>query len=414
MDIGTLINNQYRIIEHIGRGGMADVWSARDLRLNRMVAIKTIVAGLGSDIDPVALFKREAQTIAQMQHPHILPIHDFGEHEGSLYIVMRYVIGGSLEDMMRDGPLAPEVVLRLGDAIGGALDYAHENNVIHLDLKPPNILLDSAKSPYLADFGLATVLDPQGRARNPGGGTMLYMAPEQFVSETIDQSADIYSFTIMLFHMLTGRLPFDGNSSLAMKQMQQGEELPYIDDYVSSLPPELTEILRLGTSKDPSYRPETHKDLMDQFRAIVQPTTIDIVSDGFDDDYMPDADPYNMLTEVDLDLSDSGLLEAVDIYSRAVFDWQGGQGRFLLGITHFMLMNEYYQNAEKYNLPIDEHGHQMFLRGAIEYDYELEYWWKRVNNDDRRWVCLHALRSGNAPARIRALSHLETLRKSVV
>ena len=409
MDIGTLVNNQYQVIEHIGRGGMADVWSARDKRLRRMVAIKTILSDLGSDLNPVELFEREAHTIAQMEHPHILPIYDFGEYDGSLYIVMRYVTGGSLEDMMREGPLPPDEVLRLGDAIGRALDHAHENNVIHLDLKPPNILLDSSRSPYLADFGLATVLDREGRAQNPGGGTLLYMAPEQFVAEMIDFRADIYSFTIMMFHMLTGRLPFDGNAPLAMRQMQQGEELPYVDDYVSSLPFELTDILRLGTSQEPSYRPENHTELMEQLRSVLKPAAIDVIPDVGDSNYEIESDPYNMLTEQDLDFSDSGLFEAVDIFSRAVYDWQGGQGRFLLGVTHFMLMCEYYQNPEQYGLTIDENGYQMLLRGALEYDYELEYWWKRVNNDNRRWVCLHALRSGNAPARIRALYHLETL-----
>ncbi|MEO1289190.1 MAG: serine/threonine-protein kinase, partial [Chloroflexota bacterium] len=218
MDAGALVNEQYKIIEHIGRGGMADVWSARDTRLRRMVAIKTIVAGLSNDIDPVDLFKREAHTIAQMEHPHILPIYDFGEHDNNLYIVMRYVTGGSLEDLLRDGPMPPQEVLRMGDAIAQALDYAHQNNVIHLDLKPPNILLDSSGAPYLADFGLATVLDPEGRARNPGSGTLLYMAPEQMMSDTIDHRADIYAFSIMLYHMLTGILPFDGNVPLSMSQ----------------------------------------------------------------------------------------------------------------------------------------------------------------------------------------------------
>ena len=111
MDVGALVNGQYTIIEHIGRGGMADVWSARDTRLRRMVAVKTIVAGLSQDIDPVELFKREAHTIAQMEHPHILPIYDFGEYEHNLYIVMRYVTGGSLEDKLRDGAMPPEEVL---------------------------------------------------------------------------------------------------------------------------------------------------------------------------------------------------------------------------------------------------------------------------------------------------------------
>ena len=163
LEVGAVINEQYTVIEHIGRGGMADVWSARDLKLNRMVAVKTIAHGLSQEVDSVGLFQQEAQTIAQMEHPHILPIHDFGDHEGKLYIVMRYITGGSLEDKLHSGPVDAETTLRIAEAVAMALDYAHDNSVIHLDLKPPNILLDSVGSPYLADFGLATVLDPEGR-----------------------------------------------------------------------------------------------------------------------------------------------------------------------------------------------------------------------------------------------------------
>ena len=410
MDVGALVNGQYTIIEHIGRGGMADVWSARDVRLRRMVAVKTIVAGLSKDIDPVELFKREAHTIAQMEHPHILPIYDFGEFEHNLYIVMRYVTGGSLEDKLRDGAMPPEDVLRMGDAIGQALDYAHSNNVIHLDLKPPNILLDSSGSPYLADFGLATVLDPEGRARNPGSGTLLYMAPEQMMSDIIDHRADIYSFCIMLYHMLTGSLPFDGNIPLSMSQVQRDIGLPNLHDQLAYLPHDLTELLRLGTNEQPKYRPSTHMEIMDQFRNILQPSGISIVSAPMDTDYQIEADPHNMLTEpYDGDILDADLLEAVDIYTRARHDWQGGQGRFLLGVTNFILMSDYYQNASMFNLSIDTAGYQVLLRGAIEYDYEIDYWWHQLADEDRRWVCLHALRSGNTPARIRALYRLETL-----
>ncbi|GAB5493474.1 MAG: hypothetical protein Phog2KO_36890 [Phototrophicaceae bacterium] len=410
MDVGALVNQQYTVIEHIGRGGMADVWSARDTRLRRMVAIKTIVTGLGKDIDPVDLFKREAHTIAQMEHPHILPVYDFGEFDNNLYIVMRYVTGGSLEDTLRDGPMPASEVLRMGDAIGKALDYAHENNVIHLDLKPPNILLDSSDSPYLADFGLATVLDPEGRARNPGSGTLLYMAPEQMISETIDHRADIYAFCIMMFHMLTGKLPFEGSTPLSMSQVQRDIGLPSLNDYVADIPHEVTELLRLGTNQDPKYRPETHMDVMNQFRSIIQPSGITLASTLFEDDYKIEADPYNMLTEpYEGDIQDADLLEAIDIYTRARYDWQGGQGRFLMGVTNFIFISEYYQNADIYNLTIDTVGYQVLLRGAIEYDYELEYWWHQLGDDDRRWVCLHALRSGNTPARIRSLYRLETL-----
>ena len=410
MEVGVEIN-QYSVIEHIGRGGMADVWSARDTRLNRMVAIKTIAHGLSQDVDPVALFEREAQTIAQMEHPHILPIYDFGEYSGSLYIVMRYVTGGSLEDLLEERPMTLNETVRMGLAIAQALDHAHRNNVVHLDLKPPNILLDSSHSPYLADFGLATMLDPQGRARNPGSGTLLYMAPEQLTAEIIDHRADMYSFAIMVYHMLAGGLPFEGMAPLALRQLQQNDQLPEIDLINPNVPSQVNNILQRGTALDPSERPSTLVEFIEELRAIISDTTgYDYDGDDIaDNDFASGFDPLTAHTDLLIQTDDVSLLEAVDIYTRARHVWAGGQGRFLLGITHFMLMNSYYQEAEEHDLKIDKAGYQMLLRGALEHDYEIEYWWEQLDQDNRRWVCLHTIRSENPHARMRALFYLETL-----
>jgi serine/threonine protein kinase len=408
MELGAIIKDQYQVVEHIGRGGMADVWSARDTRLRRMVAIKTIAHGLTQDVDPVQLFEREAQTIARMEHPHILPIYDFGEYDNSLYIVMRYVTGGSLEDRIRGGGMEPREVLRIGRSIAQALDYAHQNNVIHLDLKPPNILLDSSQTPYLADFGLATVLDPEGRAHNPGSGTLLYMAPEQLVAEVIDHRADIYSFAIMLYHMFTGQLPFGGTQPLALKQMQANDYLPDdIIEYNENLPYEVVEILREGTAEKPDHRPSTLLEIIDKLQdAIFGASTSEVTFDPLAD-LVPDSS--SALTNSLIKSGDDTLLEAVDIYTRARHVWAGGQGRFLLGLTHFMLMSDYYAEAVSHGLSVDEAGHQMLLRGALEYDYELDHWWQNVSQDEQRLVALHTLRTGTASARIRALHRLEAL-----
>jgi hypothetical protein len=411
MEVGALIKQQYDVIEHIGRGGMADVWSAKDTRLRRLVAVKTIARGLSADIDPLGRFEVEAQTIAGMEHPHILPIYDFGDHDSSLFIVMRYMPGGSLEDVLQDGPLPVDEVLRMGQAIASALDYAHEKNVIHLDLKPPNILLDSSGAPYLADFGLATMLDASGRAQNPGSGTLLYMAPEQLVAETIDHRADIYAFCIMLFHMFTGQLPFEGASPMALRQIQQQDELPDLEEFNPDLPYQLTDLLRHGTSTDPEERPNTHQEIMDEIREILSGQT-DVTFSGA----ALTSDPYGFGveaayadTEALLTTRDADVLEAVEIYNRARHAWSGGQGRFLLGLTHYMLMADTYARADEFGLLLDEAGYQLLLRGALEYDYEVEYWWSQIDEANRRWVCLHTLRSGTTPARIRATYRLETL-----
>jgi len=410
MEIGASIHGQYTVVEHIGRGGMADVWSAQDTRLRRMVAIKTIAAGLSQDVDPLEMFRREAQTIAQMEHPHILPIYDFGEYQGRLYIVMRYVSGGSLEGLLQRGRMSVDDVLRMGRQIAQALDHAHSQKVIHLDLKPPNILLDSARTPYLADFGLATVLDREGRARNPGSGTLLYMAPEQITAETVDHRADLYAFAVMLYHMLNGALPFDGAQPLAIRQLQYNEQLPDFDER-DGYPSELIEVLRQATSREPAARHDSHAALMDDLQAVLAPRyalpslSLEGAEPGADD--LLDDALLNTVRRVGL--ADGDLLEAVDLYTRARHTWAGGQGRFLLGLTHFLIVANIYREAERYGLTLDEMGRQMLLRGALEYDHDLALWWEQNDEAARRLVCLHTIRSGGTAARLRALARLETL-----
>lgn len=410
MDAGLEFSH-YRIVEHIGRGGMADVWSARDKRLNRTVAVKTMVRDLSPDTDPMTQFVQEAKTIASLEHPHILPIYDFGDVDGQLYIVMRYVSGGSIENLVEEGPLNLDEVLRFGRNIAQALDHAHANNIIHLDLKPSNILLDANQSPYLADFGLAAWVGPEGRAANPGSGTLLYMAPEQLTSDQLDHRADIYSFTVMLFHMLTGQLPFDATTPLALKQLQFREGLPEIDLVSPNLPVGLTEILRLGTAIEPDERPNRASELINEFEKVLRPggrTTAELA--GIEADVLTsDADLSDLITEPSSGPEAQARREAMDIYSRARRAWAHGQGRFLLGVTHFMLISDFYMAAERYGLEVDEAGRQMLLRGAIEYDHEIEFWWNHMDDESRRWVALHAVRSENAPARVRALRLLQSL-----
>ncbi len=413
MDVGIEFSH-YKVIEHIGRGGMADVWSARDKRLNRTVAIKTIIRDLSNDTEPVKLFEREAQTIAGLEHPHILPIYDFGEYESSLYIVMRYVTGGSLEDLLAGGPLTTDEVLKNAKAIAAALDYAHGSNVIHLDMKPSNILMDSNLSPYLADFGLAAVLGPEGRAANPGYGTLLYMAPEQLTASSIDHRADIYSFAIMVFQMLTGELPFDATTSLALKQLQWQEDLPELNKLGFDMAEALTPILRRGTALEADNRPSTLTELVTELEVAIQRIGGSAFLPTLDDSEVPEDYAYAPTVEITGLETVAGQdamaqREAKDIYHKARRAWAFGQGRFLLGVTHFMVMNDFYMRAEELKLELDEAGRQMLLRGALEYDHEVDYWWKQLDDDNRRWVCLHAIRSENAPARARALYRLETL-----
>lgn len=406
MDVGAKIG-QYQVVEHIGRGGMADVWSARDLILGRMVAIKTIARDLSSDANPVKLFEREAKTIANLEHPHILPVYGFGDFQGKLYIVMRYITGGSLEDRLHNQLMSHAEVVATGRAIADSLDHAHSENIVHLDLKPPNILTDTKGVPYLADFGLAAVLGPEGRARNPGSGTLLYMAPEQLTADEIDHRADVYSFSLVLFHMLTGHLPFDGVQPLALQQIQWGGNLPHLGDFDSKLPDELTDILRRGTMANPDERYDSVKLVMEDveqalgFASGANPTATQTAKQA---QLTPFVDILTLTDPTQIERR-----EAEDIYQRARQAWANGNGRFLLSVTHFMVMSDYYIHAEKHDLKYDESGARMLLRGALEYDYHIDHWWEQIENDGRRWVCLHTIRSESPQARIRAFKHLETL-----
>ncbi|MCL4251380.1 MAG: serine/threonine protein kinase [Anaerolineae bacterium] len=415
MDVGVEFS-YYRVIEHIGRGGMADVWSARDKRLNRVVAIKTVARDLSIDTDPVKMFEQEARTIAALEHPHILPIYDFGEYDRQLYIAMRYVAGGSLEDVLHQGPMPVDEALHMARSIGTALDHAHRNKVIHLDLKPSNILLDSQGQPYLADFGLAAVMDYEGRALNPGSGTLLYMAPEQVTSDLLDHRADVYSFCVLLFHIFTGTLPFDGSTPVALAQLQMGEEMPDISAIQLGLPYEMTLLLRHGTQVDIERRPNSVMEILEQLETLLTPSTVTVSAAPPSPEYTitgPNAGKtinLNAGNTIPLDTAEGlALREAIEIYQRARRAWAGGQGRFILGITDFILINDYYSQADIYGLELDDIGRQMMLRGALEYDYEVDFWWARLGEDAQRRVALHVVRGQNAAARVRALRRLEHL-----
>lgn len=205
----TQVIGNYQIEERLGRGGMATVYRARQLNMHRDVAIKIMSAELASDPQFVARFEREAKVIASLEHPRIVPVHDFG-HEGDLfYLVMRLIEGETLYDRMLAGPLPPQTAAKLIAQIAEALDYAHERGVVHRDLKPNNILLDDYDNVYMMDFGLAKLVAATSNLTETGMvlGTPAYMAPEQLLGNTVDGRADIYAFGVLLAEMVTGRHP---------------------------------------------------------------------------------------------------------------------------------------------------------------------------------------------------------------
>ncbi|HEX6122539.1 MAG TPA: protein kinase [Ktedonobacterales bacterium] len=210
----------YELIRRLGEGGMAQVYLARDARLGREVAVKVLDSHLAERPGFRERFLREAQLAAALDHPNIVPLYDYGEI-GALYLVMPYLSGGSLQEVLKRGPLPVGEVAKYGAQIADALEYAHKRNVVHRDVKPANMLLHADGRVLLADFGLAKILDrnerPATSRGRPDAGTPEYMAPEQIEGRT-EARSDIYGLGVVLYLLLTGQLPFTGATSAAVME----------------------------------------------------------------------------------------------------------------------------------------------------------------------------------------------------
>jgi serine/threonine protein kinase len=205
---------RYRLIELLGRGGMGEVWRAHDTGTDRIVAIKLLPAHFSDNEDFQRRFRREAHAAARLDSPHVIPIYDYGEIEGRLYVCMRLIKGRDLQTVLADGPLEPSRAVRIIEHVAVALHAAHEVGLLHRDVKPSNILLDKNDFAYLIDFGIARAME-ETRLTSTGStiGTFHYMAPERLGDHpTDDARADIYAVACVLYECLTGKPPFAGAS----------------------------------------------------------------------------------------------------------------------------------------------------------------------------------------------------------
>ncbi len=263
--------DKYEIVALLGEGGMSAVYRARQPSIRRDVAIKVIKHSLVEKAEFIKRFEREAQTVALLSHPFILKIFDYGEYEDLVYLVMELLSGGSLADLIRKGPLSLEDTSRMLDQVASALDYAHQKGVIHRDLKPQNILLDDEGNAHLTDFGIAkltggvTALTQTGLAM----GTPAYMPPEQWKGQPVDARADIYALGVMLFEMLTGRLPFMADTPFGFMHMHVNETPPSVRNLRAGLPSNIDRVLRRAMAKDPKRRFATASDVAKAFRAAL-------------------------------------------------------------------------------------------------------------------------------------------------
>jgi serine/threonine-protein kinase len=268
MEAGTLLNDRYELVKPLASGGMAHVWIGRDRLLGRPVAVKILREEYTSQPDFQERFLKEAQAIARLSHPNLVTVYDFGIQNGQYFMVMEYVEGEDLKSFLHHTPgpalgavrsqpvdLWLDITIQVCEGLG----LAHRAGVIHCDVKPQNILLNDELIAKIADFGIAQALGRSAAGEDPSKGDMVwgspqYISPEQAAGEMLTPASDIYSTGVMLFELLTGRLPFPGKDPRTLSLQHMLEPAPSPRLLNPSLPPELDEIVLRALAKDPAQR----------------------------------------------------------------------------------------------------------------------------------------------------------------
>ncbi len=276
MSIPTTIGG-YKIIGQIGSGGMATVYEARQEKLDRRVAIKWMHASFVHDRQFIGRFEREARIVARLDHPNIVPIYDTDTQEGRPYLVMKLLDGQTLKDHMTESPLVLNEILSVMGTVASALDYAHVQGILHRDLKPSNILIDLNGAAYLTDFGLARMTH-QGESTLSADsmlGTPHYISPEQAVGGDLDGRTDVYSFGVLLYELLVGRLPFTGETPYAIVHKHIYALPPAPSALNPQIPPPVERVLLKALAKSPPDRYPTATALMADLQKALQMGDVD-------------------------------------------------------------------------------------------------------------------------------------------
>lgn len=294
--IKRVLDQRYELQELIGGGGMADVYKATDLLLDRPVAVKILHDQFKSDTEFIDKFHREAQAAARLSHPNIVNIYDVGVADSAHYIVMEYVPGSTLKDKIRqEGHLSVSASLHIAGDIARALAHAHANKLVHCDIKPHNILMMADGSAKVADFGIARAVTESTMTYSGNVvGSVHYFSPEQAKGTIITPKSDVYSLGVVLYEMLTGQLPFTGETpvSIAMKHLQQ-EPVP-VRQIDPSIPPVVEAIVSRAMSKDPAMRPTAAELVADLQQALQMAGT----GAGYGGVPQPDPDATQILPRV--------------------------------------------------------------------------------------------------------------------
>jgi protein kinase-like protein len=277
-DVAEVAFGRYRLVALLGRGGMGEVWRAYDTAIDRIVALKLLPENFADDPVFQERFRREARAAAGLDEPHVVPIYDFGEIEGRLYVTMRLIKGRDLQTILTNGPLAPARAVAIIEQVAQAVHAAHRVGLVHRDIKPSNILLDANDFAYLIDFGIARAAGETGLTSTGSTiGTWSYMAPERFRSAVVDARSDIYALACVLYEALTGKPPFPGGSleQVAVAHMLQPPPRPSRDQ--QGVPAALDDVIATGMAKSPEHR---YASTVELARAAHAATTVPLTRPG--------------------------------------------------------------------------------------------------------------------------------------
>jgi beta-lactam-binding protein with PASTA domain len=272
--VGTVVDGRYRIGPRIARGGMASVYEATDLRLDRACAVKVMHPGLGDDEEFAARFVREARSAARLDHPNVVAVFDQGADEGTVFLVMEHVVGHTLRDVIRkESPMPPSRALALAEPVLSALAHAHRAGLIHRDVKPENVLIADDGRVKVADFGLAKAVSADTQHTATGGvliGTVSYLAPELVVDGRSDARADVYAAGVLLYELLTGTKPHEGESPIQVAYKHVHEDVPPPSIIVPGLPAYVDALVARATARDLDQRPADAGVLLHQVHRVAQ------------------------------------------------------------------------------------------------------------------------------------------------
>ena len=267
--VGKTVGNRYEVRSLLARGGMATVYEAIDLRLDRRVALKVMHPHLAADPGFVARFEREAKSAARLAHPHVVGVYDQGEADGLVYLAMEFIPGRTLRDVIREyGPLSTEQALVLLEPVLEALSAAHAAGLVHRDIKPENVLISHDGRVKVADFGLARAVATSDTNATAGVliGTVAYLAPEQVERGDADARTDVYAAGVCLFEMITGQVPHSGDSPLAVAYQHVNADVPTPSSITAGIPAEADAIVRAATRRNPEQRYRTSADFLADVR----------------------------------------------------------------------------------------------------------------------------------------------------